>query len=92
MNPPDMLRLLDRLIGRAQTDAEANTLYQARRQIAQGLIGRAGTVYADEPRHASGRAGNDHATRLNDIENGSYTPQQKAQMRRQVFEHALRNP
>jgi len=33
-----------------------------------------------------------HAQRLNEIENGNHTPQQKAQMRSQVFEHALRNP
>ena len=93
MNPPDMLRLLDRLINRAETDGEANTLYQMRRQIGQQLIGRAGTIYADEPRKHNAKGGPvDHASRLNEIENAPLHPEQKRDLRRRVFQEALTTP
>ena len=89
MKPPDMLRLLDRLINRSQTDAEANTLYQMRRQIGQELMGKAGTIYADEPRRSQTKPAIDHAARLNEIESGPHSPEEKRDMRRRVLEHAM---
>ena len=91
MDPPAMLRFLDRLIDRSQTDTEANTLYQMRRQIGQSLMGRAGTIYAAPP-HAKGGAVNDHAARLNEIENGPHSPQEKRDLRRKVIQDALLAP
>jgi hypothetical protein len=96
MNPPDMLRTLDRLITRAQTDAEANTLWQMRRQIVQQTMQGAGTIEADKPMalkrqpHASG--GSVHADRLNALENSGRSPQEKAAMRRAIIEDALKHP
>jgi len=56
------------------------------------MTSKAGQDQEPEQQASGGSVTHSHAQRLNEIENGNHTPQQKAQMRRQVFEHALRNP